>query len=50
MSSRFQLTTYYDTCYTSFFLDKIGPPIVCFHPKDKKSIISPNIESSIDVN
>jgi hypothetical protein len=32
MPSRFLLTTYYNTCYTSPFLNKSGSPLVCFHP------------------
>ncbi len=35
MSSRFELTQYYNTCYTSPFLNKSGAPLVCFHEHKK---------------
>ncbi len=33
MPSRILFIMYYNTCYTSHFLNKSGSPLVCFHPK-----------------
>jgi hypothetical protein len=47
MSSRFFLIAYYNTCYTSPFLNKNGSPLLCFHPvehfddKENQCIVEP---------
>jgi IS4 transposase len=39
MSSKFELTMYQDTCYTSFFFVKSGSPLLCFHLNATRGVI-----------